>query len=100
MGEPIQTLGQARRVINNLQRRADKNWKESMRAKAHYFDLLSEGKPLPEMAELKAEVMSLRNSIKEVVKDRDKYKQLSYAHSAENRGLKDELRRVTQSPIH
>lgn len=73
--ETINSLEQAKDIINRLQARENRYYQEQLVAKARIYDIQNYGKPEPSETELKAEVISLRNEIQKLVKQRENLKE-------------------------
>jgi hypothetical protein len=70
--ESIASVEHARKIINSLQRRADKFYQEALVAKARIYDYLYRDMASPPETDLKARVIELETSLKKVSDDRDR----------------------------
>ena len=87
--DPLNNLEHARTIINSLQRRADKNWIEALKAKAMVYDLTLRGSMEPLEKELKSQIVGLNRELKKVIASRDKWKKKYYEAIGEECGLEE-----------
>jgi len=83
------TLEDAQLMISRLQSQINRAEAGKITAQARLFDIMFEGKPIPENAQLKADYIYMREELSKVVGQRDKLKKENLQLRAENKAFKE-----------